>query len=95
MVSANELDESCLSELFIYFSVYLLLVMTYLSTLQFLLMLLPDLGLLSMGFHSSQWLFLLVQYSSILPVCKISLFKQAYFANGCLGIDNKIVGGVI
>ena len=38
---------------------------------------------------------ILVHYSSILPVCKISLFKQAYSANGCLDVDNQIVGGVI
>ena len=38
---------------------------------------------------------ILVNYSSILPVCKISLFKQAYSASECLDIDNQIVGGVI
>ena len=38
---------------------------------------------------------LLVQYSSILPVYRISLFKQAYSVNGCLDVDNQVVGGVI
>ena len=38
---------------------------------------------------------ILVNYSSILPVCKISLFKQAYSANGCLSVGKQIVEGVI
>ena len=69
--------------------------MTDLSPLRFLMMLLPDLGLLSMGFHSSQWLFSIGPVLLSSSVCRISLFKQAYSANGCLSVDNQVVGGVI
>ena len=90
-VGANVLDDSFLSELLIYFSLYLLLVMTDLSPLRFLLMLLPDTEQLNMGYHSIVIGPVLLSSS----VCRISLFKQAYSANGCLGVDNQIVGGVI